>query len=254
MKIIESTKLVTNSILKNGFFLTLAKIYKKTIWKKNYASMLKKSTPEQRFSHIYNRKLWSTFIEESVSGDGSTLKNTEGLRTDLPMILEKYKISSILDVPCGDFNWMRKFLYNNNNLDLKYIGGDIVEELIKDNEKKYTYPSVSFMVIDLTKDSLPHSDLMIVRDCLFHLSFIDIESFMKNLLKSNIKYILTTTHVQHPRKENTDIITGDFRLIDIFQAPFYFPSSPLERIDDYINPPIRQMCLFKVSDLNRTLN
>lgn len=92
---------------------------------------------------------------------------------------------------------------------------------------------------------------MIVRDCLFHLSFSDINLFILNLKKSNIKYILTTTHSkQHDNFQNKDIITGDFRLIDLFSEPFNFSKSPLERIEDYLHPePFREMCLFHVESL-----
>ena len=43
------------------------------------------------------------------------------------------KITSVLDIPCGDFNWMQKVDLSN----IEYIGADIVEELIKKNIEIY---------------------------------------------------------------------------------------------------------------------
>ena len=43
------------------------------------------------------------------------------------------KIRSILDLACGDFNWMSQVL---KNVDVDYIGSDIVEDLIISNRKK----------------------------------------------------------------------------------------------------------------------
>ena len=34
-----------------------------------------------------------------------------------------------------------------------------------------------------------------IRDCLFHLSFSDIDDFFLNLSKTNYKFLVTTTHI-----------------------------------------------------------
>ena len=44
---------------------------------------------------------------------------------------------------------------------------------------------------------------------------------------------------------NRDILTGDFRRIDLFSKPYNFPTNPLYVIEDWIFPdPERQMCLW----------
>lgn len=110
---------------------------------------------------------------------------------------------------------MQHVLKKHNEID--YIGGDIVNALILENNKKYASKHISFITLDITQDLLPDADLIIVRDCLFHLSYADISLFLKNLSKSKIKYILTTGHIE---VKNTDIVTGDFRKINLFTAPF----------------------------------
>ena len=63
-------------------------------------------TTEEVFTKYYEDQLWGS--EESVSGCGSTIANTEELRTTLPQLLADLNVSTLLDVPCGDFNWMSK--------------------------------------------------------------------------------------------------------------------------------------------------
>lgn len=44
---------------------------------------------------------------ESKSGGGSTISSTTTLRHFLPIFFQKYNIKTILDIPCGDYNWMK---------------------------------------------------------------------------------------------------------------------------------------------------
>ena len=79
------------------------------------------------FSEIYSNNSWGD--TESVSGPGSSLAQTAVIRRELPILLKKIDAESLLDAPCGDYNWMK---YTELNLD-KYIGADIVPELIINN-------------------------------------------------------------------------------------------------------------------------
>ena len=76
------------------------------------------------FTSHYLNNIWGS--EESVSGLGSTLEYTSHIREEIPKLLEFYKIKILLDAPCGDYNWFQTL---NRPADVKYIGGDIVEEL-----------------------------------------------------------------------------------------------------------------------------
>lgn len=191
------------------------------------------------FKSIYNENKWHN--EESKSGAGSTVEYTKNIRDCIPGIIEQFKIKSILDAPCGDFNWMKLLL---PTVDVKYTGGDIVPGLIEEN-KKYETKKIKFIVLDITQDVLPKADLMICRDCLFHLPNFYITSFFRNFLDSNISYLLTTTHVNDKSFENTDIKIGGFRKIDLFSEPFSLDKNVIYRIDDYIDGfPPREMVLF----------
>ncbi|MBY0384242.1 hypothetical protein K2X05_03710 [bacterium] len=203
-------------------------------------NVLQLSGLENRFTEIYKQNYWSD--DESVSGPGSTLSYTANLRKELPRLFTAFNIQSLFDAPCGDFGWMKYVLKEHPT---KYYGGDIVAPLVQSLNEKYKDSSVEFLQIDLTKDLFPQVDLMICRDCLFHLSFADTKLVFQNFVNSNIKYLLTTTHIVNSDFKNKDITSADFREIDLFSAPYNMPKDVIFRITDWV-PPFqpREMCLW----------
>ncbi len=198
--------------------------YKRLKW----ILVLNNSTGEI-FKTIYDSRLWSS--PESKSGEGSEKNYTQNLRFWLIENIPKYEVRNVVDAPCGDFNWMRHVL---PEVSVNYIGLDIVEELIKINNKKYADNNISFKKRNIVEQPIPDCDLLIVRDCLFHFSYKDINKFLKNIKKTNYKYLLTTSHIVSSDFKNFDIKTGDFRKIDLFKFPFNFSKdSILEFINDY---------------------
>jgi len=176
---------------------------------------------EKIFSEIYHQNAWRG--TESISGTGSTSDQTETIVRELPLLLQKYEVKTILDLPCGDFHWMKNVELGN----IDYVGGDIVTELINENNMHYRRDRVQFRKLDLIKDELPTVDLIFCRDCLVHLSFSDVLRALKNICRSNVLYLLTTTFAD--RDENRDILTGDWRTLNLRIAPFNMPA-PLDLI------------------------
>lgn len=236
---------VKEYLQKKGLIATAIKIIKYPINrlknKRFQSEVLSLKSNEDRFTWIYENNFWSS--SESLSGTGSTLQYTENLRKELPNLFSRYSIKRVFDAPCGDFNWMSHLLPSVN---IKYIGADIVKPLIDNLNNKYKSANISFIYFDLVNDIPPEVDLMICRDCLFHLSFQDIRSVLENFIKSDSTYLLTTTHKNMESSfTNRDISTGDFRRIDLFSKPYSFPADPLYVIEDWIAPdPERQMCLW----------
>src|SRR5262249_1012144 len=157
------------------------------------------------FTKIYAMNHWGS--NESASGRGSTLRYTENLRKELPELFKRFSISSIYDAPCGDFNWMKTVIEENN---IVYFGADIVPVLIERLRKNYENSRVSFYLADITADEFQKADLWICRDCLFHLSNMDIYFALQRFLSSGTPFILTTTHTNTSEFENSDIHTGSF--------------------------------------------
>jgi hypothetical protein len=199
-----------------------------------------------KFEAIYEHNLWGD--SESLSGPGSTAKYTENLRALLPSLISKYGVKRVFDAPCGDMNWMAQLLPKLNVL---YVGGDIVHPLIELNTKRFGNSTTSFICVNLVSDRFPGADLMICRDCLFHMSYEDTLHILENYIAAGISYLLVTSHTVVDSFRNQDIVTGDFRRMDIFSEPYYFPAPPLERIVDWIHPgPARDMCLFTRDQVN----
>jgi SAM-dependent methyltransferase len=178
------------------------------------------------FTKHYDRNSWGSL--ESSSGLGSTLEYTEKLRRELPRLLADFKIRTIFDAPCGDYNWFRLI----ERKGIRYIGADVVAALIKKNRALYSaIADTEFIELDITKDALPDADLWLCRDCLFHFSDADISKTLANLQRSHIPYFLTTTYASG---QNRDIATGGFRFLNLEAAPFHFPKA-ITYIDDWVD-------------------
>jgi hypothetical protein len=178
------------------------------------------------FTTFYEENLWGS--EESASGSGSTIEHTKDIVQGIPRIISDLQVKLILDAPCGDYNWFRLIERCD---DISYIGGDIVEALVISNQERYGNDNTRFVHLDITNDALPKADLWLCRDCLGHLSNDDIFKVISNFLNSDITYLLTST--QPSCKKNTNILTGQARLLNLELPPFSF-CKPLLSLDDWI--------------------
>ena len=167
------------------------------------------------FNEIYKYNAWGG--TESISGPGSSTEATRTIISELPHLIEEYNIKSILDAPCGDFNWMKHI---DLNIDC-YIGVDIIPEMIRKNNTDYGTNKTHFFHLDLSTSPLPKTDLIICRDCLVHFSFHDIRQALNNFKNSSSKYLLTTTFTE--RTTNVDITTGDWRPLNLQADPLMLP-------------------------------
>ncbi len=173
------------------------------------------------FEQIYVRNAWQS--PESRSGPGSTLERTEILRWELPPLLARLGVRTLVDAPCGDCNWRQHTVID---LDA-YIGVDIVPALIEENRQRFPHSNWRFEVADLVEDDLPRGDAVLCRDALIHLSLADILRALSNIRRSGAKYLLATSH--ETTSANTDIATGGWRSVNLTLAPFNLPP-PLDRI------------------------
>lgn len=173
------------------------------------------ASPLEAFRHIHATNLWGG--AESVSGAGAGDDQTAVLRAELPALLARRGVRSLLDLPCGDGRWMARIPLDG----IRYIGADILPELVAANAERHAAPGREFRVLDLLASDLPAADLVLCRDCLVHLSFADIARAVANLKRSGGTWLLSTTFPAQP--ENEDIVTGDWRPLDLRAAPFGWP-------------------------------
>jgi len=165
------------------------------------------------FTNIYHHYKHRKQRPESYSGEGSTMAQTAVIREEIPALLRKVGAKVLLDAPCGDFNWM-------SVVDLpvdKYIGADIVKEIIEEDTAKYASPSREFIHRDLSADPLPKADVIFCRDCLVHLPFTIVAQVLGNFKKSGSTYLIATTFTD--RTENVDIHPGGWRTLNMALPP-----------------------------------
>ena len=191
------------------------------------------------FHRIYSRNLWGD--SESVSGRGSATAATIALRQQLPSMLRDLNVRTVLDAPCGDFAWARDIA---ETLD-RYVGVDIVSDLVARNAERYGSDRVSFLCADVSADPLPAADLILCRDCFIHLPTRMIRASLRNFRASGARYLLLSNSPGAPAYH--DIPLGSFRPVDLTRPPFSFPR-PLRVIDESASGD-RQMCLWEIGSL-----
>jgi hypothetical protein len=179
---------------------------------------------EKTFTKYYKSNFWQG--AQSVSGPGSDLEQTAMIRRRLPELFERYGIRTVLDIPCGDFSWMKDVPLGHSH----YIGADIVDDLVNTNNALYADRCRSFTKLDAVKDRLPRVDLILSRDCLIHFSARDVMAALRNFQRSRSSYLLTTTFTG--RQHNITIETGRWRPINL-EAPPFSLLSPIEIINEH---------------------
>jgi hypothetical protein len=193
---------------------------------------------------LYQKNLWP--VQKSISGPGSDLDHTKTIRKELPILAAELGISSILDIPCGDFSWMQMVDFGP----CKYIGADIVEELVSRNNQQYASNGRKFIKLNILNDELPTVDLILCRDLFIHFPYGDIAKALTNIRKSRSKYFLTTSHLLTTK--NHDILAGQYRPINLLLRPFSFPTPIRIIYEDVLEGDTntgRTLSLWKVSDI-----
>jgi len=184
---------------------------------------------KEKFTGIYKNNEWG--CSESRSGGGSTVKRTTELRKWLTEMIAKYNIQSMVDAPCGDFNWMKEVQFPRNFI---YIGVDIVDEMIRLNKQKYRKELKTFLVRDITSETFPKTNMIFCRDLFLHLSFEDIWKVINNFKDSGAEYLIVSNYMSC--KTNKEQKTGgQWRPVNLQITPFDFPP-PIEILDSKDTP------------------
>jgi hypothetical protein len=201
----------------------------------------------KRFEAIYDGKVWSYGRDDvPLSGEGSSLAATANLREVLPQLLQEMDARRILDVGCGDFTWM-----SSVELPCDYIGIDLVPGVIKANQTAFASKTHEFRISDAVQDPLPLADVVLCREMLFHLSFSDALAALQNMLATGCTHLLLTS--DRGTSFNSDIESGDFRLLNLQARPFSFPE-PAGKIEDSAVSPGRFIGIWRGAELSRVLS
>jgi hypothetical protein len=181
-------------------------------------------------------------LPETPCGAGSTLKATVVIRAWLPIILRKLRINTLLDAPCGDFNWMAHTDLSN----IHYFGADNDKEHVRLAKEKQSVsgfePKYKTVVcIDIVRHVLPmHVDAILCRDFMQHLPNARVIKLLDNFRATKADWLIATSH---DNLYNTDIQKdGDYRPLNLCRPPFGFPL-PIHSLNDCG----RQLALWSLS-------
>jgi hypothetical protein len=175
------------------------------------------------FTRMYRRNAWGN--GESASGPGSTRERADAFQAELVELLRRLETRTLLDAPCGDFNWMAPVA----DVVERYVGVDVVAGLVEANARRHAAANRTFVCADLTRDALPAAEVILCRDCLVHFSFADALRAVANFRRSGATWLLATTFVA-PRR-NADVRTGGWRPLNLEEPPFRFPA-PVAVVDE----------------------
>lgn len=200
--------------------------------------------------------LWQVNSKKNIPcGYGSKLQHTEMARVFIQECIYRFKIQSINDAGCGDFSWMKLL----DLKDVKYSGFDINSQMI--DALKEAYSDVNFFEHDFVNKILPKADLIVCRDCLFHLPFKSIFNALKLFKESGAKWLITTSHneqlfnidladVKYSKRDSKYYNEHyGFRELNLRMDPFNLPK-PIDSIDE--NPTYNR--ILAIWELQEILN
>jgi len=206
--------------------------------RKAYNMIVNRPLPDghaQIFDNIYIANEWAT-----GSGEGSREEVTRDYREFLQKFMRDYRIKSVVDLGCGDWQFSRHIDWNG----IKYTGVDVSKIVLK-TSKKFAAANIKFLHADVMRNRLPSADLLLAKDVLQHWSLEDIHQFIPKLKKYRYalitngfpESILPLTNAQKPTG-------GNHRPIDLGIAPFHlrgeyifsFEADELKKAFLWINP------------------
>jgi hypothetical protein len=178
---------------------------------------------EQLFTDFYNQNIWRD--SETRSGKGSR-KDSGPVRDSLAAlstVTAQYEVKSIADIPCGDFNWISDFLANAS---VRYLGYDIVGELVVDNRKRY--PGFEFRQLNIVNDVPERVDLILCKDLLNHLTYDEVCAALSNIRRSRARFLLLSNNFGYKNRQLVARRWVTSRHLDITAPPLNY-SPPIWR-------------------------
>jgi len=163
---------------------------------------------QDSFEKIYANFKWGR--NGGGSGDGSEPSSTISTRVIVELVIYKYRITSLLDAPCGAIVWTRLLLAKifEKIPCFKYYGVDVVRSVISKLTEEFSpVPNMVFNVTDLSSPGveLPPGDLILCRDALQHLPYENIINILENYSKSKARYLIVGSYPKDANNENIPI-------------------------------------------------
>jgi len=162
------------------------------------------------FSRVYRRGAWGAAEDGFFSGTGSTDAQTDDYISFVAGFVKDHGIATVVDLGCGDFRVAGR-LVEHLPENCRYIGVDVVADLIERNHRLFASDRVSFVCADIAEQTVPEGELCLLRQVLQHLSNDEIARTLKSLRP--FRYVLVTDHFPAPERlerKNADIVHGAY--------------------------------------------
>jgi hypothetical protein len=234
-----------------------------------------------QFDNVYESEFWGPKLSKpegfygnahfpppsrsSSSGGGSDLgPRTINSLDILRKTIKRFNISTMIDIPCGDVNWIFDS-WETDSLEL-YIGLDVVKPVIDLNSKRFAHhnnkvfaqwdgsycnlpkffkPSMNLQNLpDRTRLIHQSVDLIHSRDVLQHLTLQAGLSFLCNMVTSGARILISTTF---PQGSNSDIQPGQFYHNNLDLPPFSLPDNKIECVSTHPQLESDQTCVYDLS-------
>lgn len=155
------------------------------------------------FASVYQNNSWGGAV--SRSGPGSEGVYAEQKRRITDYVIEQYRVNNMLDIGCGDLNWILPLLKIRDRK-WSYLGIDIVADAIKDIKQKHQgrdrIPGARFQVLDAITDyesiDIKTPDLILCFHVLLHLTEVEIAKLLDHWRRTQWKYLLIQRWIGKP--------------------------------------------------------
>jgi hypothetical protein len=175
----------------------------------NQASRRFKKIINNKDSNICNTFNWTGGGEETPCGCGSMVKNMTNVIKEMPEILKKFNINSIIEIGCGDLNFAKHCILNSN---VNYTGIDL------DRFKTWNnYKNITLIQKNIEEFEKIESQMVICRDVFIHLPNKIIENILK---KIKCEFLLATNSNIENNSNRQKIICSGYSPINMEIEPF----------------------------------
>jgi 2-polyprenyl-3-methyl-5-hydroxy-6-metoxy-1,4-benzoquinol methylase len=196
------------------------------------------------FKSIYRNNKWGSDSSPFYSGLGSRGKPADFYVENMSAVLQRHcqemgRSITVVDLGCGDFEIGRRLVAAVSGM--RYIGCDIVPELVAHHTTTVTDSRVSFRALDIVADDLPRGDVCLVRQVLQHLPNKAVSCVLDKLTQYSAVYVTEGQPVivegpPNPDKSVSadvrfDCHTGRGRGLELDKAPFNRPSEEVFRTE-----------------------
>jgi len=154
------------------------------------------------FENIYENKKWGiNFANMGSSGPGSHISQVKEYMLILQEFLDNNNVKSVIDIGCGDFQFMRHMNLKN----VQYTGIDCVEKLIIFNKKHFEKENITFLHRELSEHEFDFAELYLIKDVLQHLSNDIICDFLDYIVIQKLAKYIIITNCSNQDFDNQDV-------------------------------------------------